>query len=68
LLIVLGLITRPTSLFVAGHFVFVVFLAHAGDAFRQRELALFFLVGALLFLLAGAGRYSVDALIRGRAR
>jgi uncharacterized membrane protein YphA (DoxX/SURF4 family) len=52
-----------------GHFVFVVLLAHAGDPFGDRELPLFFLVTALLFLLAGAGRYSVDAALRrGRAR
>ena len=46
------------------HFLFVAFLAHAGDAFSDRELPLFFLVTALLFLLAGAGRYSVDAALR----
>jgi putative oxidoreductase len=68
LLIALGLLTRPASFLVVGHFVFVVFLAHAGDAFGDRELPLFFLVSALLFLLAGAGRYSVDAALRRRVR
>jgi putative oxidoreductase len=66
LLIALGLLTRPASLLVAGHFVFVAFVAHAGDPFGRRELALFFLFVALLYLLAGAGRYSVDALLRPR--
>jgi putative oxidoreductase len=68
LLIALGLLTRPASFLVVGHFVFVVFLAHAGDAFGDRELPLFFLVSALLFLLAGAGRYSVDAALQRRVR
>jgi putative oxidoreductase len=69
LLIALGLLTRPASFLVVGHFVLVVLLAHAGDPFGDRELPLFFLVTALLFLLAGAGRYSVDAALRrGRAR
>lgn len=68
LLIALGLLTRPASLLVVGHFLFVVLLAHAGDSFGDRELPFFFLVSALLFLLAGAGRYSVDAALRGRTR
>jgi putative oxidoreductase len=68
LLIALGLLTRPASFLVVGHFVIVVLLAHAGDPFGRRELPLFFLVAGLLYLLAGAGRYSLDALIRARAR
>jgi uncharacterized membrane protein YphA (DoxX/SURF4 family) len=43
-------------------------LAHAGDPFGDRELPLFFLVSALLLLLSRAGRYSVDAVVRGRVR
>jgi putative oxidoreductase len=68
LLIALGLLTRPASLLVVGHFTLVVLVAHAGDAFGDRELPLFFLVTALLFLLAGPGRYSVDAALPGRTR
>jgi putative oxidoreductase len=68
LLIAVGLLTRPASLLVVAHFVFVVLVAHAGDAFGDRELPLFFLVTALLFLLSGAGRYSTDAALRRRGR
>jgi putative oxidoreductase len=68
LLLAAGLLTRPVSFVLVVHFLVVVFLAHAGDAFGDRELPLFFLVAALLFLLAGAGRYSVDAALRGRLR
>lgn len=68
LLIAVGLLTRPAALLVAGQFMFVVLLAHAGDPFGDRELPLFFLVTAPLFLLSGAGRYSVDAALRGRGR
>jgi putative oxidoreductase len=67
LLLAIGLLTRPTSLVVAVHFTVVVFLAHAGDPFGRRELAAFFLVSALLFLCAGGGRYSLDALLRPKA-
>jgi putative oxidoreductase len=49
------------------HFLIVVFLAHAGDPFGRRELPLFFFFAAVLFALAGPGRYSVDAMLRGRA-
>jgi len=68
LLIALGLLTRPASLLVVGQFVIVTLVAHAGDPFSGRELPLFFLVTALLFLLAGAGRYSVDAALSTRRR
>jgi putative oxidoreductase len=66
LLLAIGLLTRPVAALVALHFVFVVFVAHAGDAISDRELPLFFLFTALLFTLVGAGRYAVDALITRR--
>jgi putative oxidoreductase len=66
ILLALGLLTRPAALLMLGNMVVVVFLAHAGDPFGDRELPLFFLFAALAFLLKGSGRYSVDALIRGR--
>lgn len=68
LLLALGLLTRPTAFLLVGHFLIVVFLAHAGDPFGRRELPLFFLASALLFLLAGAGRYAIDAVLRNRTR
>lgn len=66
LLLAIGLLTRPAAIVVAIHFVFVVFLAHAGDAIGDRELGLFFLATAVLFALAGPGRYSVDAALGRR--
>lgn len=66
LLIALGLLTRPAAVFVAAHFVIVSFVVHAGDTFGDRELALFFLVTAVFFAMAGAGRYSADAAVHGR--
>jgi putative oxidoreductase len=67
ILIALGLLTRPAALLVVIHFMIVVFVAHAGDPLGDRELAILFGVIALQFLLTGPGRYSLDAVIGGRA-
>ena len=66
LLLALGLLTRPAALLLVVHFIIVVLLAHAGDSIGDRELPLFFLSTAVLFLFAGPGRYSLDAAIGNR--
>jgi putative oxidoreductase len=66
LLLVLGLVTRPAALFILGNMLVVTILGHAGDPFGDRELPFLFGSVAIFFLLAGAGRYSLDALIRRR--
>jgi len=66
ILLALGLLTRPVAFVIAAHFVFVVFLAHAGDPFGDRELGAMFGVVALMYLFVGAGRHSVDAVLRSR--
>ena len=66
LLLALGLLTRPAAFLIAGNMIAALLIAHGGDTFSGMELALFFLSAAVLFLLAGAGRYSVDNIIRMR--
>jgi putative oxidoreductase len=68
LLLAVGLLTRPVAFVIVIHFLVVVLLAHAGDSFGDRELPLFFLVSALLFMLAGAGRYSADGALNRPTR
>jgi putative oxidoreductase len=63
LLLALGLLTRPAALFVLGHFLIVVTMAHAGDPLADREMAMLFAAIAFLLLFAGPGRYSLDAAI-----
>lgn len=64
LLLAAGLLTRPASLFVVINMTVAILLWHASDPFGGREKALLFGFLALMYLLAGAGRYSADALIR----
>jgi putative oxidoreductase len=67
LLLAVGLLTRPVAAILVVHFIIVAFLAHAGDPFGRRELPLFFLFTSLMFVLTGAGRYALDAVIHRRA-
>jgi putative oxidoreductase len=67
LLIAAGLFTRPAAFMLAGTMTVAAFVAHAGDPFQKRELALFYSIAAVTLLLAGAGRYSLDALIARKA-
>lgn len=68
LLLALGLLTRPAALLIAINMAVAVVMAHAGDPFARRELPLMFLAVALLYLLAGPGRYSADAALAGGRR
>lgn len=67
-LLALGLLTRPVALVLVIHFSIVVLVAHAGDPLGDRELGIMFGFIALLYLLAGPGRYSVDHAIAGTSR
>lgn len=66
LCLAIGLLTRPAALLLAFTMAVAFFLRHAGDPFGDKEKAFLFGGIALLYLLAGAGRFSVDALLRGR--
>jgi putative oxidoreductase len=67
ILLVLGFGTRITSIMVAITMAVAAFMGHAGDPFRVRELALTYLVLAIVVCLLGPGRVSIDAAI-GRRR
>lgn len=64
LLLAIGLLTRPAALTVLITMLVAAFVRNAGAPFGDRELALLYGIAALLFLLAGAGRYSLDAQLR----
>ena len=68
LLLALGLLTRPAAFFIAVTMGVAAFVRQAGDPFTEREAAMLYLVVALLYLIAGPGRLSVDALVHQRRR
>lgn len=66
LLLAIGLLTRPASLAIAFTMAVAAFGRHADDPFAGKEKALLFLFVAVMYLLTGPGRFSVDALLGGR--
>lgn len=68
LLLAIGLLTRPAAFFVLLTMMVAAFVRQAGDPFLERELALLYGFVALLFLLGGPGRLSVDSGLQRRKR
>lgn len=66
LLLAAGFLTRPAALAIAFTMAVAAFGRHAADPFAVQEKALLFLFVAVLFVLAGPGRFSVDAALRAR--
>ena len=66
LLIAVGLMTRPAAVFAGITLSVAAFIRQAGDPFVEVEKALLFLASMVLLLLMGAGRYSVDAILKRR--
>lgn len=64
ILLALGLFTRPSATLILFTMCVALFGVHAQQPFARQELALLYASIALLFVLAGSGRFGVDALIR----
>jgi putative oxidoreductase len=67
LCLAVGLLTRPASVLIAFTMAVAFFLRHATDDFATKEKAFLYGGIALLYLLTGGGRFSVDAFFRNRA-
>lgn len=63
LLLAVGLLTRPAAFLLVCTMAVAVFKVHGGQGFAAQEAAWLYLVPALFFLLKGAGRWSLDALV-----
>jgi putative oxidoreductase len=66
LVIVLGLFTRPAAAIVLLNLLVVFFLVHQAAFLSSGhvELVLLYIAAFAAILLAGPGRYSIDALLR----
>ncbi|MFP4282904.1 MAG: DoxX family protein [Opitutales bacterium] len=63
-LVALGLATRFGALWVALIMAVAAFHAHGADSFGGKEMALAYLCAMVPFILGGAGRFSLDHLLR----
>jgi putative oxidoreductase len=59
-----GLFTRPVALAIVANFAIAGFMAHATDPYIRKELPFLFLAVGAMFLCTGAGRFSVDRLLK----
>jgi putative oxidoreductase len=64
LALAVGLGTRPAALIVAANMSMAAFRQHATDPYLRAELAYLYLAIALMFVLVGAGRFSIDRVIK----
>ena len=60
LLIVVGLFTRWVSIPALITMLVAIFVIHWADPFGDKEKAILFAVPYLIFIIMGAGRYSID--------
>ncbi len=69
-LVLLGLFTRPVAFILAGEMAAAYFIGHAGRGFwptlNMGEPAVFYCFTFLYFSAAGAGPWSLDALLARR--
>ena len=68
LLLAVGLLARPAAAFVLTTMLVAAFHVHAADPFIKKEFALAYGVAALVVLIAGPGRLSLDQLLFARKR
>lgn len=62
-LIILGLLTRPAALVLTFNMMVAAFVAHAGDPFSTKELALMYLAIYIVITVMGGGIYSLDHIL-----
>ena len=60
-LMILGLATRPAAFVFAFAMVIAAFDKNGAGPFAKQELALMYLMAAVVILLTGAGSWSIDA-------
>lgn len=64
--IIVGLMTRISTIPLIITMLYAGFVIHGGDGFREKELSLFYTAVFIAIFLIGSGKYSLDRLIRKR--
>lgn len=64
--VMVGLLTRLSTIPILIFFGVAAFIQHANDPWLRRELPLLFAVPFLALLFTGAGRFSLDAMVKPR--
>lgn len=62
----LGFMTRPAAFFISATMFVAGFIRHADDPFGSAEKAYLYFIIGLVYLILGAGRLSLDQVIRRR--
>ena len=65
--IIVGFLTRPIALAFALDMLGAIFLVQLKNGFSKYELEFLLLGASLALFFTGPGRYSIDAMIAGRA-
>lgn len=64
LLLASGLFTRIAASFIGFTMGVAAFVAHGADPFAKKEMALLYLAASVMFVFTGAGKYSLDSIVR----
>jgi len=62
--ILLGILPRLSSIPLIVTMLVAAFIAHAGDPFKSKETSLMYLLLYVVILLLGAGKYSIQSLLK----
>ena len=66
ILFIFGLFTRPAAFVMVINFTVAIAIVHRGQPYASNDRALFMLFGAAFLFIHGAGKPSVDAMLRRR--
>lgn len=64
ILLILGIGTRLAVIPLLITMLVAVFVAHANDPFSKKEMGLLYFFAYFSLLISGAGKYSIDAMIK----
>ena len=67
-LLIPGVLVRLAAIPFCSTMAVAFFVVHASDTFDQKELALLYLIGGVVVLIGGGGRFSVDAWVIPKLR